>query len=499
MKMSGRHSVSIPPPGAVHAPAKSGQVLVFLVMALVIITMLILWHVDLNAILHLKSRTQNAGDAAALAAARWQGVTLNLIGDLNIMQALALSGGDTNAAAQIVEMQARLRYMGPLVGLVAAQQAAKHNGIYVNAAFSAALLEHAAEVRETYMGDYPDEPWPGCWEVYAGVLEEIAGEGLAAAPDNTRRYEDYAGYHVLLDPDFYDAIAGQDWCWFEWYNRDMLRFYTDYTYWPALMPLLVKEQNPADSEIFGLGLSTVQAVLPGGAAMLTNLNELADERDLSSASVTTAALAFAATWTTYAPSRWTSWNALAASNNFPIRPLVLRPEYDYAGADAVARVIAEKMRFSLNWDELSKVTKTNLSGGLAGASVVNWTAAAKPFGYLDTASGPARPDSAGLVLPSYHYVRLVPADAASGPAGGAYDMAWRNHITVHLPSYTHDGLRGLDADCWYCRQLEQWEDEAFRAGGLDWLEERDEEGELRHPCPEPVFGPVPGGGTRRGH
>ncbi len=178
MKMSGRHSVSIPPRRRA-CPGQSGQVLVFLVMALVIITMLILWHVDLNAILHLKSRTQNAGDAAALAAARWQGVTLNLIGDLNIMQALALSGGDTNAAAQIVEMQARLRYMGPLVGLVAAQQAAKHNGIYVNSAFSAMLLEHADDIREVYMDAASGfaEPWPGCWKLTPGFWRRSPGKG----------------------------------------------------------------------------------------------------------------------------------------------------------------------------------------------------------------------------------------------------------------------------------------------------------------------------------
>ncbi len=472
------------PPIGAPDPGRSGQVLVFLLMALVIITMVILWHVDLSNILHLKSRTQNAGDAAALAAARWQGITLNLIGDLNIMQALALSGGDTNAAERIAEMQARLRYMGPLVGLVAAQQAAKHNGIFVNAAFTAALQEHADDIREGYMDAVGGlaEPWPGCWAAYADVLAAQAAEGLAAAPDNTRRYNDYNGDHVLLNPDFYDAVAGLDWCWFKWYNYDLLRFYTDYTYWPSLPPR-VPPETPADSEIFGLGLSTIQTVLPGGAAMLTNLNELVSARDLSPTPVTTAALDFAVTWTTYDPVHWTSWYALAASNDFPIRPLVPRPEYDYAGADAVTRVVAEKARFTPR----------------AGVSMINWTAAAKPFGYLETADGPERPDHVGLVLPAFHNVRLVPADAASGPAGGAYDMAWREHIMLHLPAYMHDGLRGVDADCWYCQQLEQWEDDAFREGGLDWLEARNEDGTLLHPCPEPGGGSMPGGGTRRGH
>ncbi len=126
------------------------------------------------------------------------------------------------------------------------------------------------------------------------------------------------------------------------------------------------------------------------------------------------------------------------------------------------------MRFSLNWDELSKVTKTNLSGGLAGAQRGDFDGGGQTVRVPETDAGPARPTSAGLVLPAYHNVRLVPADAASGPAGGAYDLAWREHITSHLPNYIRDGLRGLDADCWYCRQLEQWEDEAFRTRSIGW-------------------------------
>src|SRR5690606_36945748 len=102
------------------------------------------------SILYLKTRAQNAGDAAALAAARWQGATLNLIGDLAILQAAALSGGDTNAAERISGVQARLCFAGPLIGLLAAQQAAKHNRLYVHPDYTAELDDHARRVTEYY-------------------------------------------------------------------------------------------------------------------------------------------------------------------------------------------------------------------------------------------------------------------------------------------------------------------------------------------------------------
>jgi len=61
--------------------------MIFMIMALLILAVVIVWVFDVHTVLHIKARTQNAGDAAALAAARWQGVSLNLIGDLNILQA----------------------------------------------------------------------------------------------------------------------------------------------------------------------------------------------------------------------------------------------------------------------------------------------------------------------------------------------------------------------------------------------------------------------------
>ena len=63
---------------------KSGQIV--LVLAFMLLGLLLLALVSVDAFLssHRKNRLQNAGDAAALAAARWQGITLNALGALNL-------------------------------------------------------------------------------------------------------------------------------------------------------------------------------------------------------------------------------------------------------------------------------------------------------------------------------------------------------------------------------------------------------------------------------
>lgn len=68
---------------------RRGQVAVFLLMALVILFFIVLWNFDLHKTIHVKNVSQTAGDSSALAAARWQGLALNLVGDLNIMHAVA--------------------------------------------------------------------------------------------------------------------------------------------------------------------------------------------------------------------------------------------------------------------------------------------------------------------------------------------------------------------------------------------------------------------------
>jgi len=481
----------------IHHPTAptAGQTMIFMIMALLILAVVIVWVFDVHTVLHIKARTQNAGDAAALAAARWQGVSLNLIGDLNILQALALNCGDTTAAAQIKNVQARLCFVGPLIGLLASQQAAKNNRTYVNPDYTSILLEDAARVLSDYAvnTDLFPEPYANAWQEYGGMLADIAAQGVAAGPDNTWYF-----IPPITDPprNFYEAVAGLDWCWFYWNDLTTLQSYAGYQDWPD--PPINPPPNIFNSEVFGLGLRPFTSVLPGGVGTVERINQINTERGISPEIIPNGVAGITNTWYVYA---WTSWSALAPDNNFPILPLQVKPEYDYAGADAVIRVEASAdPRMPVAFPSIqpflirSASSATRLTQSAVTAGTVTWTAAAKPFGYLTADGSPVRPDAYSIVLPAFHNVRLIPVDTASGSNLGAYDLAWHRHNHDHMPIYRQSGLAGLEADCWYCQQLQTWEDPAFRQQGIDWLSD------TNHICDQFVGGGGgPGGGTRRGH
>ncbi|MDP2989805.1 MAG: hypothetical protein Q8O57_04480, partial [Kiritimatiellota bacterium] len=142
----------------------------------------------------------------------------------------------------------------------------------------------------------------------------------------------------------------------------------------------------------------------------------------------------------------------------------------------------------------SSSSATRLTQSAAAAGAMIWTAAGKPFGYLANDTTRVRPDAYAIVLPAFQNVRLIPVDAATGSNIGAYDLAWRRHIQDHLPTYMLSGQAGLEDDCWYCQQLQVWEDQFFRQQGIDWLSD------TNHTCDQVTGGGGgPGGGTRRGH
>lgn len=458
---------------------RSGQTLIFLVMIVVILAFVAIWNFDLHKTVFVKTLSQNAGDSAALAAARWQGLTLNLIGDLNIMQAVAWTEGDARSAGEIAALQARLCYVGPMIGFMAAQQAAKNNGIYVNQRYTQRVREHAQDVRTVYPSLGADgrmmfeEPYPGCWQEYADMIETVADNGVAAGPDNARYYMDYSGGHMLLAPAFYDAVAGEDWCWFLHNAYDMLLNYDGYQWWPPL-PDRLPQPQPMNCEYFGLGLRRVDRVVDDSVVDL--MNGLRADRGLSEIVIGNSVTSVTSVWYAYEGAFWGPWTAISPAGDWPF-PVTgtVKPPYDYAGADAAARVEAEAQRLTPR----------------SRASHITWSAAAKPFGRLGEDS---LPTAAGIVLPAFHDVRLIPIDASSAPAGGAFNLDWRDHIEGHLPGYMQNGPdAGRAATCWYCAQLLTWENPLFRQRGIDWLED------YADTCQTYGGGGGGGGGTRRGH
>ncbi len=458
--------------------ARSGQAMIFIVMMVIIMTSFVLWNFDLHKVIYIKNVSQNAGDASALAAARWQAITLNLIGDLNLMQAVALTRNDTNEMVAINDLQARLCYVGPMIGLVAAQQAAKNNGIFNNDRFAERLREHAVEVLDySNMGGDGQmvfaEPYSNAWSEYSAMIQAVVDDGVAVGPDNARLYSDYSGGHILLLPSFYDAVAGTDWCWFFYNANDLLNNYVNYNSWPAL-PDIILNPNPINSEYFGLGLVTEPII--SGDVLADRLNQMLGERNVSGGPIDLNTLGGGGKWYCFDSDVWAAWDAIspAGPNRFPAAGTV-KSHYDYAGADSVTRVLAESPR---------------LTPG-AGTNKISWTAAAKPFGYLTANGQSVRPNEYGLVLPAFRDVRLIPVDTSSAPAGGAFNLGWRDHIEVHLPAYMVNGA--TVAGCWYCLQLVVWGNPIFRQTGIDWLDDNSDS------C-QTYGGPGgPGGGSRRGH
>jgi len=462
---------------------------VFLLLALTALVFVLLFNVDLHRIIQRKDQVQNAGDAAALAAARWQGASINLVGELNLLHVLALVAQSPDAVDAITNMQARLCFTGPTTGLLAAQVAAKENHIYVDPDMTTLLTEHAATVRSLYASSldnstYYAEPWPGAWDDYAAMIEAVAAEGIAAGPDNSQYFTDPESGHMLYTKAFYEAIEGSNWCWFYLHAFELLKSYSSYHDWPPLPS--PDSSDLADSEIFGIGLMPFVAPM----RQIFSADELEDHiNDAGQGPVTPATVAVTnvmttyETWYVYNGKKWTEWTRIKpdGEDSFPVTGNV-RDEYDYAGADAVVRVYAGVDRLT-----------PGIDGGNRTDSVL-WTAAAKPFGYLGEDGDRQRPDSAAaFVLPAFHNVRLIPVDAATGSENSSSDMEWVYHVKSHLQAYLETGPSGNSSTCRYCQALKTWESQTFRQTGIDWL------GEYCDTCRVGSSGGGRGGGSRRGH
>lgn len=466
-----------------HSPRsgthRRGQVAIFLLMLLTVLAFVFLWHVDVHRIVTAKTRSRNAGDAAALAGARWQGIGLNLVGELNLLHALALSANDAAAVNAITNLQARVLFTAPLMGFAAAQVAAKNNGMYANDTYSQLVLQHAAEVRHygDLIGGVPTfvEPFPNAWNEYADLLTAIANDGLAAGVDNAVFYGDSAGGHILLDRNFYSAVAGKWWCWFFLYESGLLQAYTDYHWWPPLPP--PDPRVVYNSEFLPLRVQPVTVQLRAILSADTLRAEAARDGVDMSGFIETNVMFRAETWYTY-NSYWGPWS-LMDTNTFPLAG-TLKPEYDYAGADVMMRIQASINRMTPGLDNSSA------------SNSILWTAAAKPFGALGAGTAPPLPPSSyGLVFPCFTDVRLIPVDACSGSDNGSFDVGWRQHVNVHLPLYLATGA--TTPGCWYCQQLVAWDVPAFRQEGIVWLSTNS------YRCVLPSSGGIHGGGTPHGH
>ncbi len=521
-----------------------GQTLIYLMGVLGMLMLMGLWLFDTNTAVVAAIRAQNAADASALAAAQWQARSLNAIGELNLVKAintlmsdpppgnglqaqLATATDPTNAFAIIQaaldSLQSEISFVGPMVAMEAAQQAAMNNGVPVNSSYTQFVRDHATQVADSYGTVFSPGPWQsGRWaQQYADMLNWVADEGVAAAADN---YAPYGGgifsaspeaQRYLLSLGFYCAIYNRDWCALQ---GILLGGYSSFSDWG---PVSIVARSVGGSEFFGLDLDFA------GSANLTDQgmnavqwqtlgsyfqNELSRRNLVLNPDWNGDASPIL--WAVYASSYWGGWDkAHAYRDSLVADP---RPVYDYAGCDAVTRVvIPHQVTLALTnrgsgWTSwlagtsgqqavaggVSRLKTLDQSDSRAGVPCRNpyggitASAAAKPFGALPGVSEPA--STFRIVLPVFQEVRLVPVALAS--QYGNADPAWFNHRWNHLPNYSTGGLGALDDQCFYCQQLMQWEDAAFRQEGIDWLNATDPlTGSKLHTCEQ--HGGGGGGGT----
>jgi hypothetical protein len=144
---------------------ESGQVLIIGIMTVLVLLIAIIFLYDLHSIIRVKVKAQTAADAAALTAANWQRHSLNLIGELNLVKACTVLVSDivpfgddspegmTTSSGILTEMQTRVSFVGPMIGLGAAQQAAKNNGMNNVPHFTNVVNEHIGNLlNDDYYG-----------------------------------------------------------------------------------------------------------------------------------------------------------------------------------------------------------------------------------------------------------------------------------------------------------------------------------------------------------
>lgn len=460
--------------------ARRGQVALFLVMTLVAIACLVVLNVRVFLAVRARNRAMNAGDAAALAVARHQGELLNRIGADNIAHLKAVVKGDGDACAEIALRQRETCFLEPLDGIRIGNEFARENGTERSDELLDLLKQHANDIRLGYMmfpEQYP-EPWEGAWSQYAARLELAIGEGIWAAPDSID-FIDAAGGHMLLDAQFYNAVAGRNWCWFHFNAQGLLDAYSSFRDWGPLPQAddETRRRRCCNSEIFSLQLEARagSALQLFGKDLILRLTGCTEEELAKSPLANDPDQV----WYFYGRELWRTWWEIDPDGEWRF-PAVgkVKGEYDVRGCAACCRV---QMPIPDLDDDGSRKS--------------SWTAAAKPFGTVVTKEDGLTVVTAlaGLVTPAFADVRLVPWDSVGGRDTGRPCLDMLTHVQKHLPAYLEGGVPALRPNCFYCDQLRVWEREEIRRQGREWLKYNSRS------CVRST-GPGPGhGGTAHAH
>ena len=469
---------------------RRAQVALYLIFALVAIFILVLLTIDTFLAVRIKTKLEDRGDAAALAAARRQAWLINEIGRLNIAHIEAALDNDQEKCAQIEAEQRRLALIEPDYALRDADEAARKNGAQPRKEFSDILENHVRVVRSLYSSgsgemDIYQESYPGAWVDYASAILDVVGGGISAGADNIE-FHNAPHNHLLLNKLFYNAIAGEDWCWFLFECEGFLNNYDSYLDWGGVPKK--EEMALENSEIFSLHLKAWQGAFtevftPKEIAELINRYLDKDKKRvagfLEGQSLLDSPLQ---TWFFFDMPYWSQWfdgRRLVEGGSYREFPIVgkIKDQYNVRGCAAIVRVIDEAESFATD-----------------STSTHSWCAAAKPFGSLWDFYGEIGPVTClkGLVVPCMQDVRLVPVDSVGGENLTTAEWDWVVHVRDHIPRYLEKGPHSI-GNCWYCSQLRRWDLRTFRERGKRWLKYHAGE------CLRPVGGGSYHGGTSHAH
>lgn len=483
--------------------SRSGQIALVLLFIVLGLFFLFLLNVDIFSGARGKMRLQNAGDAAALAAARWQGITLNLIGELNLCHLAAACETNREAIAGICALQERLALAGPAMALLAANETARENLEKITPANSSAFAEMNAmgrivEFAANAATERTSPTWPGKGNDYAAMLRTAIADGCWAGTDNAQILPavTVSGSHPLYSKSFYAAAKSKNWpriC-INVFKCNHAKAVSTLLNWPGwgTIPDASFSNNVVNSEFFGVGVLPTYFPMDIAQNGIDTLVDAALDAGLDPATVNRENIINSfALYETEFPwyfyecgswgDMWRSWHELDMGGNtrFPLRSPV-KSQYDVKGAAAACRVVGELV-------PVSETTYTNL---------FCWTASAKPFGdwngkrVIDLFSTWDGTFNASLVLPSFTFVRLIPLGGVGEDSLGSADEEWLRHVRTHVP----DNLRV--GGCPYCDILEKWDDPAYTREGGEYLQNHAHD----EVCEPPSSGGGrPGGGTRHAH
>jgi len=275
-----------------HRVQKGQVLIVAIIMALVLLLAVFIFF-DVHSAIRAKLKVVTASEAAALAAARNQAETLNMIGEINLLMAseaivcssaIPLSDSQMQAEADgnalseaekaaarvhtLSEMQTRLSFVGPLVAFAAAQQAAKNNGM-ANQVDSKRpdrdftdyydRLNNPFNRRYFLDGGIPKTANGYYWlENYPKMLRKIAAQGVVVRPNDRTGGLEKVTPSFLMDSVLYTVILSCDsgynnWC----YNslRDLIKRPDSFFSGLWFRPDFEFVPFPEQSEIYGVDVS----------------------------------------------------------------------------------------------------------------------------------------------------------------------------------------------------------------------------------------------------